>query len=215
MIRVQTDSGVGDLIFLAVALVLVVLSVRAIYLAIRRRPFARTLAVGGTVLCGYAAVLVVSGLLTPQTLLPPGAAKCSDEWCVSVNGAKSHSPIAGYTTQGRLVAIAVRVFSEARGRSQRGSNPAIYVLDEDGRRYLPSPVAQAALDQSLGPQPPLTKRVGAGESFLTEIAFDLPVSIRRLRVNVAEQPWITRIVLFNDNSLFAGGTFFDLDISVR
>lgn len=213
--RIQTDNGFGDLIFLGVAVVLIALSLRVLYLVLRRKRIAKTLAVGLAVAGAYGATLIVSGVLTPQSLAPPGTAKCSDEWCVTVESAKVFPPIAGYVPQGRLVVISIRVFSESRGRTQHGSNPVIYVLTEDGRQYRPSAMAQAAVDRSLGAQPPMTKDVVAGESFVTQIAFELPAAADRLRVNVAEQPWITKLILFNDNAIFSGGTLFEVPVSDR
>jgi hypothetical protein len=40
------------------------------------------------------------------------------------------------------------------------------------------------------------------------VAFDLPASTHRLRVDIAERPWITKLMLFDDNSLLAGRTRF-------
>jgi hypothetical protein len=109
-----------------------------------------------------------------------------------------------------VVAIQVRVSSESRGRTQHGSSPAIFVLTEDGRRHFPSAAAQTTLERSLGPQPPLIRNVDPGESFKVLVAFDLPASTHRLRVDIAERPWITKLMLFDDNSLLAGRTRFEV-----
>ncbi len=209
--RIQTNNGLGDLIFLTMALIVIGLCVRALWLAFHRKTVALILALVG----GYGKALVATGLMTPTRLVPAGTVKCSDEWCASVEGATEFTPTSAYSPKGRLVAVRVRISSEARARTQSGSNPVIYIETKDGQRYYPSAGAQAVLTQAVGAQPELTRPVAAGDSFVTLIAFDLPPSAQRFRVNVGERPWITKVILFNDNSLLAGGTMFDVELAGR
>ncbi len=215
MMRIQTNNGLGDLIFLTMSLVVIGLCVRALWLAFHRRRAIKTVALILALVGGYGKALVVTGLMTPTRLVPAGTVKCSDEWCASVEGATEFTPTSAYSPKGRLVAVRVRISSEARARTQSGSNPVIYIATKDGQRYYPSAGAQAAVTQAFGVQPELTRPVAAGDSFVTLIAFDLPSSAHRFRVNIGERPWITKVILFNDNSLLAGGTLFDVELAGR
>ncbi len=205
--RIQTDNGLFDIVFMATGAVLAVLLLRGLFLFATRKPFKVTAGLFWGVTVTYGAGLIISNLMTPWQDLTPGTAKCSDEWCVTVDSV-STTPIPGYAPKGHLVVASVRVFSEARGRTQRGSSPAIYLIDAKGVRHAPSPQAQAALADAFGPQPPLNTQIAPGEAVVTLQAFDTAGTSPTARILIEEEPGITRLILFNEAGYFSGKSVF-------
>ena len=211
--RIQTDNGLGDLIFIACVLVLALLLLRGLYLLIRRRSATGTFAWIVVLVAVYAGALVVSGVMTKPVLVPAGTAKCSDEWCVTVDGATTYPSLPGLQPTQHVVVVRVRAFSEAARRAQRGSDPQIALVGADGTTAGPDAAAQAAVEKRFGAQPPLDTPIAPHESFVTLQAVVVAHTPSHVVVKLGERPWITRIILFNDNSLFAGGTLFSVDVT--
>jgi len=206
--RVQTDNGLGDLIFVVTAAILLILLIRLGWLILRRRKSGVTLSLFAATVFVYAGALVITGLMAPETDVAPGTAKCSDEWCVTVTGATQQAAIGDFKPAGRLIIVDVQVSSESRGRAQRGSNPAIWLIDDSGAFHAPSAAAQAALEKAAGPQPPLDELVPPGGVFTTRQAFDVARSRGPVRVLIEERPGITHFILFNEEAPFSGKTVF-------
>jgi hypothetical protein len=164
----------------------------------------------GSIAIVYFATVLISGILTSESVVPPGSVKCFDDWCVTVTDSVEYGGFGESSPSGRFVVVDVKVFGDAKRVVQKGSNPHIYLLDEKGRRYGVIEKTQAAFERMAGSQPPLTTPVAPGESFTARKAFDVPKDCGNLRVLVTEQPWITKIVLFNENSFFSGKTVFSI-----
>lgn len=206
--RVQTDNGLADMLFIGGVFFAALLVVRLVYGLVRRKPIRFTLISLGAVLGLYALALVLAGRMTSENVVPVGTLKCSDEWCVTVEGAVAAKSVGKAVSTGQFVVVTVRMSSEARGQTQKGSSPQIELITEGNRRYAPSVAAQRALETIAGKQPPLSSQVQPGGQVTTLQAFDIPGNARDLRVFVGERPWITRVILFNENSFFAGQTVF-------
>jgi hypothetical protein len=123
-----------DLLFLfsviAAAVVLAALGI-SILRGHRQRAL-RILKFFGLYLACYCALAVAVDLLRPQRIMAVGEPWCFDDWCVRVE--KFSRAAAGtdlrYTTQ-------LRIFSTARGISQRALGAWIYLIDRDGHRFPP------------------------------------------------------------------------------
>jgi hypothetical protein len=203
-------NDLGMLLFFAFILLLVVLLIRLLYVVARRRPARATLRIIASVCGVYLAILLVGGVASKERRLPLGAMKCSDDWCVAVLGAARPASLGSGAQQiasahGQFIVVNVRVFNNARRVAMRASAAGILLIDSQGNRYTPSARAQAALEQSSGPQLPLDSRLGPGEWFDSQFAFDVPGAAQGLRVFVGEgvagkAAWINRIVPFDENS---------------
>src|SRR5713226_2409440 len=77
-----------DLLFIAIFLTSVVLVLRSLYLALRRRreSAVRILAWWGGFLAVYLGVVMGISLTTPQRVLQMGEDRCFDDWCLAVDG---------------------------------------------------------------------------------------------------------------------------------
>lgn len=194
-----------------VVLTLAIMFIRLVYRLLAHRPVLRTFISMACLAVLYFAAVLVAGVLTSESLVAPGTVKCFDDWCVTVTHAAEYSSLSGVSPLGRFIVVDVKVLAESRRVVQKGSDPHVYLIDAKGHKYEPSPAAQASLEKSAGTQLPLTNPVGPGDSFITRQAFDIPKDSGNLRVLVTEQPWITKIVLFNENSFLSGRTLFVID----
>src|SRR5262245_19395252 len=111
------------------------------------------------------------------------------------------------TAQGQFTVVTIKTrFDETtiapwRGNGQlRPNGRAEIVIDEQGNRY--SPAAQAGT--------PLTSPLRPGESYTTEVAFDLPADAKPATLLVNENAWETHFVIGHENSLRHKKTKFQI-----
>ena len=80
----------------------------------------------------YMTVVVVVSLILPRRVAKLGDPQCFDDWCVTVTGF-TRMP------EGTRVkySLDLRLSSRARRVSQREKNLAVYLTDDNGRRYDP------------------------------------------------------------------------------
>ncbi len=178
---------VGDLLFLASFLMLLVLLARSLWLVVRGNGLAlRNTArfTAGFVVC-YAAALLTSSLATPRRYFHPGQRRCFDDWCLAVNSIEPTAAPGAWTVTVRIESVAKRVRQRERG-------VALALEDQQGHRYLAGP----ALDR------PVTDEVGPGESFTTTIPFRLPANTRPSGIVVRHSRFPTAFIIGDDSSLF-------------
>lgn len=88
-----------------------------------------------------------------------------------------------------------------RGDELLYPNPRIVsVVDEDGNEYLPSPLAQRALENSNAAGTAMTIPLRPGESYSSTFIFDLPWQIKKPTLLLREGDWVTRLVIGHENS---------------
>jgi hypothetical protein len=160
-----------DLLFLTVVLASVLVLVAVVVLALsgRRRQAAWMLGGYGICLALYLGVVAAVSLASPQRVLARGEDRCYDDWCIAVIDATrvERPEVARYV-------VLLRVTNRARGVSQRENGMVAYVLDEQGRRFDPTPdPAQAPFDTLLEPG----RSVATIRTFNVAGAVGLPVLV--------------------------------------
>ena len=157
-----------DLLFLlsAVATVILVVAAAIALMRGRHRRALGILKVLAIYVASYGAVAVTVDFLRPQRLIAVGEPWCFDDWCVQVESLThaSDGPRMRYTTQ-------LRIFSTARGISQRALGAWIYLIDPEGRRYPPNADSTAT---------PLTVGLAPEQSVSTSRIFDVPAAVHVL-----------------------------------
>lgn len=121
-----------DLLFIGLFLLAVGALLAAACFAVRQQ-YGRARRILWRLLIGAAAymtVVIAVSLSLPRRIIKVGDPECFDDWCVSVVGYRR-------TVEGDHLAYRVdlRLFSQARRISQREHNLAVYLTDEQGRRY--------------------------------------------------------------------------------
>lgn len=96
-----------------------------------------------------------------------------------------------------------KTVSPTRGNAPLNPNPRIvYVLDEHGTRYLPSPEGQLALLRSRDPGKPMSTPIRPGETYTTTVVFDLPVDVNNPTLLIQDDHPLTRFIIGHENSPF-------------
>jgi hypothetical protein len=109
----------------------------------------------------YLGVLVTVSLAQPQQVVAMRQEQCFDEMCFAVVGVDE---VPGFLIRdgSRLVRVSVRVTNRERGRAQSERLMRAYLVDGQGRRWEESAGVNGV---------PLTARVGAGKSVVSEPVF--------------------------------------------
>ena len=157
-----------DLLFLACVLATAITLTFAVIFALRGRG-AKALSIArayGFCAVAYLAIAMAVDFFKPQRVLAVGAPWCLDDWCLQVENASR-------ATDGPKVTydIRLRIFSTARGITQRANGAWPYLIDERGHRYA------ANLDPSAVP---LTVQLGPGQSVTTSRKFEVPGDVGAL-----------------------------------
>ncbi len=157
-----------DLVFLACFVASVATLVTVVIFALRGRGGValRIFRVWATCVLLYFVAALAMDYWTPQRRIAVGAPWCFDDWCIQVENIHR-------TPLGRTIAYDVefRIYSTARGISQRANGAWIYLLDEQGHRY------PARTNPS---ETPLTVLLGPGEQVTTSRVFEVPADARGL-----------------------------------
>jgi len=166
--------SIFDLLFLAAALAsIATLGAASLFLVSGR--WKRALAIlRGWAVCAavYLAAAGISQWRMPVLALQLHDPQCSDDWCLSVEGAGRDR------AQPEIVRVALRISSRAQRVPQRERGLVVYLTDAAGRRYdpLPNP-ADVPLDRQLAP----------GESADLTRAFRIPAEARQLQLVAAHE----------------------------
>jgi hypothetical protein len=105
-----------------------------------------------------------------------------------------------------------RTISPTRGNALLSPNPrTVVVVDRQGRKYGRSPEGQRAWESTKGQNIPLTPSLRPGESYTTDLVFDLPADIKEPRLLMTEADWVTHWLIGHENSLFHKKTSFRLE----
>jgi len=160
--------SIFDLLFLACVLATAITLTVAVIFASQGR-VARALRIVrayGICAVAYLAIAVAVDCFKPQRVLAVGAPWCLDDWCLQVESASraTNGPRVTYD-------IKLRIFSTARGITQRANGAWLYLIDERGHRYKPDSDPSAM---------PLTVQLGPGQSVTTSRKFEVPGDVGAL-----------------------------------
>jgi hypothetical protein len=167
--------NIFDLLFILVFLATAAALLRAAFLAIRgSRARAQALLRGLSLSAGaYLSVIVLASIFWPRTILKMGGPRCFDDWCITAESAARRPADAGVA-----YLVTLRLFSTARGVSQRENSLAVYITDDRGHRYNPVPKnSDIPFDIQLGPQ----------ESIAVTRVFELPADAHKPGLVIAHE----------------------------
>jgi hypothetical protein len=204
------------LAFLGVGFVLVVGTVSAgIAFAARRIRLAQW--IGAAVLAvamGYAVLLVGASVVSRDRTLVTGERKYFCEIDCHIAYDVTSTEPAG--DRGRAVTLRTW-FDPSTIAPFRGDAPlspgqrTVYLVDDAGRRYDPSPDATSAWQTAHGGSTPLGRELRPGESYTTTLVFDLPRDVRAARLYVGDPPGgVEKALIGHENSPMHGKVYLAL-----
>jgi hypothetical protein len=226
--NVNLSAALGVLGFLGTALVLFLLGLVALHaLAVKRYGRLKVSVAGmGLVSAAYLGVLVAFSVASGGRVLARGEEKhfceidCHLAYSVAgVRRAKTLGAGASQTAaRGEFYVVTLRTrFDETTVGPRRGDSP-LYpnprratVYDDAGRAYEVSDEGRRALASGGGTGIPLDTPLRPGESYATELVFDLPPDARApLRLLLNESSPETRFIIGHENSPLHRKTEFGL-----
>jgi len=182
---------------------------------------------GIVALCGaavYAGLLLGASLTSTEKVLHAGGQKyfcevdCHVAYSVvDLTTAKTlGAPLNQRSAAGMFYVVKVTWFDERTISSHRGYAPLspnprrVVVIDDQGRQYEPSVEGQAALEQAQGKSAPLTQTLRPGESYTTDLVFDLPHGIQNPWLLITDASGILQLLIGHESSPFHKKIYFGL-----
>jgi hypothetical protein len=179
-----------------------------------------------TIILGYSASLLGASLLSREIILPVGGSKYFCELdChlgYSITGAQTARAlgpeIQKTIAEGKFVVVRVKTwFDPSTISPRRGDGPLtpnlrrVLLSDEAGHSSSISPQGQAALARVTNSSAPLTQSLRPGESYTTDLVFDVARESRGLRLLLTEDDPETRVVFGHENSPLHKKIYLALD----
>jgi hypothetical protein len=151
-----------DLLFLVsvVALAMMLVALAISILGGRRARVRKILNPFALYVAGYCALAVAVDFLKPQRIIAVGEPWCFDDWCLQVDSVTLASDGSRVRYMMRL-----RIFSTARGISQRAQGAWIYLMEKEGRLFPP---------ETDSTNTPLTVRLAPEQSVNLSRNFEVP-----------------------------------------
>jgi hypothetical protein len=171
-----------------------------------RQPLAKAVLVVGAVGAGaYLLLLAIASITSRDRVLAPGEEKhiCEIDChlAYSVAGARAQPQPDGRVRY--VVTVKVR-FDEATISSRRPKDASL----SPNSRYVA--LVDAAGNSYPGSTEGLTRRLIPGESYTTDIAFEVPGAAQGLRLTLRNNDFETHFMIGHENSLLHGKTTFAL-----
>lgn len=214
------------LLFLGTVFVLGISLLVLFYGAVCRSAFFAKLGAGAavTIAAGYFLLLGGVSLASSEQTLPPDGWKYFCEidchLAYSLVGAQTAlgPELQQTSAHGKFVVLRVKTwFDERTISAHRGNGPLtpnrrrVLLVDDTGRSYEPSPEGQFALARSGNRSTAMAQALRPGESYTTDLVFDVPKQARGLRLLLTEDDPETRFVIGHENSLLHKKIYFDVD----
>ncbi|MBA3240726.1 MAG: hypothetical protein H0T60_05815 [Acidobacteria bacterium] len=222
--NVNLESAVGVLSFLGTGFVLLVLGLilaHALWAKKFRR--AKGLVLAGLGVLGlYLGLMLAFSLASGEKVLARGEEKYFCELdchlAYSVVSVRKAKTLGGATAGGEFYVVTLRTrfdeqtISPRRGDATLTPNPrALAVFDERGRAYRMSEEGMRQLEAERAAGEPLETPLRPGESYTTEMVFDLPGNAKNPVLLLNESMLPTRFIIGHENSFLHGQTKFRLD----
>jgi hypothetical protein len=226
--NVNLESAVGVLAFLGTAFVLGLAALVFLHALKTRKP-GRARKIGLATMIGlglYLALLLSFSFASRERVLAFGEEKhfceidCHLAYSVAnIRKTKTLGLIPNEASAGGVFyVVTVRTrfdettISPTRGNGVLTPNSRIVtVLDGEGNNYGVSIEGQRALDIAEGSGTPLTTALRPGESYTTDLVFDLPQDIKNPELLMREGSLVTHFIIGHENSFWHGKTKFRLE----
>jgi len=211
-------APVVALLFLGTGLLILLSFLVLFYGAVRRSAFFTRLGAGVvvSVAAGYFVLLCGVSFASSEQVLPPGSWKyfCEIDCHIAYSVVSTQSisalgpELSQIRAQGKFVVVRVKTwFDEKTISAHRGNGPLtpnprkVFLVDDTGRQFPPSPEGERALSRAAAASTPLTQALRPGESYDTDLVFDVPREARQLRLLITEDDPETRVLIGHENSL--------------
>jgi hypothetical protein len=161
---------------------------------------------------GYATLLLGASLTSQDRVLAAGAKKYFCEidchLAYSVDRIEQAAALGSERPAGAFYVIALKTWFDESTISPRRPKDAlltpnprrIYVEDASGRRFPPSDAGLRALEATGVKSTPISQALIPGESYVTELVFDLPAGVREPRLFVGDDDPVSSLLIGHEQS---------------
>ena len=194
------------LLFLLTFLSLLILLIRLIVKALRRKPVKSTLATMGIIAGTYLILWTVFYFISSFVTVPLGTDVCFDDWCATITqiekGPAIKTKLPPLTADSVWAVLHVKMSNQARGIAQKPSEPRIHLVDGRGGYWAYSAKGQQALEHAAGEQPDIGSKLELHESLETMLVYAIPSNAKDVKVLIEEGPFITKLLFPEDQQVF-------------
>ena len=225
--NVNLAAPLGALALVGTGFLFMLLALAFVYTLVKRKFRANKLVLAAAALIAavYIGVLLMFSFTSNEQALARGQEKHFCELdchlaysIVAVVDAKTLGDSAAQATAaGMFRSVTIKTRFDEDTISPRRGNGLLYpnsrvvtLIDDQGRKYLPSVEAQRVLESSNAAGTPLNTPLHPGESYTTTLAFDLPADARNPSLLITEGEWLTHFVIGHENSPLHKQTKFQL-----
>jgi len=195
-------------------------------LIVRRQGRAKIVLLGMLIIAGaYLAAILIFSLTSREKVLARGEEKhfCEIDCHLAYSIVNTRQvktlgdPPNQETAQGIYTIVTIKTrFDETTISPRRGSgllypnSRVLTVTDEHGNRYVPIAGDKRAFSTVQTSSRPMDTPLRPGESYTTDVIFDLPADVKTATLLINEGEWETHFVIGHENSLLHGKTRFQL-----
>lgn len=215
--NVNLAAPIGALALLGTGCLLLLLGLAFIYTLAKRNFRANKFVLAGAVaiVAIYAGILLLFSFTSSEQALARGQEKyfCEIDChlaysIIAVTDSKTlgTSP-SQVTANGTFRTVTIKTRFDENTISTRRGNGLLYpnsrvvtLVDDQGRRYSPSPEAQRVLESTNNAGQALNTPLRPGEAYTTTFVFDLPADARNPTLMINEGEWLTHFVIGHENS---------------
>ena len=223
--NVNLLAPIGVVVLLGTSFLLVVAALLLIQvLLVRRHGRAKFVMMAMLGIAGaYLAAILIFSLASHEKVLARGEEKhfCEIDChlAYSVTDTRQSKMVGNPPTsaQGTFIIITIKTrFDQTTISSRRGdgllypNSRVLTLVDERGNKCSPSNEGQRAFDIVPGNSKSLATPLRPGESYATEIVFDLPADAKASTLLINEGEWETHLVIGHENSPLHPQTRFQL-----
>ena len=173
----------------------------------------------------YLAAILIFSLASREAVLARGEEKhfCEIDCHLAYSVANARqsktlgNPPNQTTAQGVYTIVTIKTrFDETTSSPRRGdallypNSRSLTLVDDRGNKYSSSSEGQRALEAAQSSGTPLNSPLRPGESYTTDVAFDLPADMKASTLLINEGESLTRLVIGHENSPLHHQTRFQL-----
>lgn len=224
--NVNLAAPLGALALLGTGCLFLLLALAFVFTLVKRKFRANKLVLSAGVLiaAAYIGVLLIFSFTSNERALARGQEKhfCEIDChlaysIVDVKDSRTLGIPLQATAAGTFRTVTIKTrFDENTISPSRGdrllypNSRVLTLIDDQGRKYLPSPEGQRVLEQNKSAGTALSAPLRPGESYTTTVVFDLPADARNPSLLINEGEWLTHFVIGHENSPFHKLTKFQL-----
>ena len=228
--NVNLTAPVGVLAFLGTGFLFFIASLVLIQSLIVKKPRrAKVVLVVMLIIAGaYLAAILIFSFASQDKVLALGAEKhfCEIDChlaysIVNTRQSKTASNLGNQSTaRGVYTIVTIKTrFDETTIASGRGNgllypnSRVLTLVDDRGNKYAPSAEGQRALQAAQSGGTALTTPLRPGESYTTDVVFDLPPEVKSATLLINEGEWLTHFIIGHENSPLHKQTKFQINLS--